>query len=157
MTTSKPDESHSQGAHIPAFYRDSLFWLAIACGPLSWLLLWLVGIPRAATHVPVSALLIASLIYPVLEEIVFRGGLQSALLTRTVFRKRVGPISLANVLTSIAFAAAHLFRQPPLWAALVLLPSLVFGWSRERYNSIVPSTLLHMFYNAGFVWLFVDA
>jgi membrane protease YdiL (CAAX protease family) len=98
-----------------------------------------------------------SLIYPVLEETVFRGGLQSALLTRSVFRTRAGPVSLANVLTSIVFAAAHLFRQPPLWAALVLLPSLVFGWSRERYNSIVPSTLLHMIYNAGFVWLFTEA
>ncbi|MEE9319765.1 MAG: JDVT-CTERM system glutamic-type intramembrane protease [Granulosicoccus sp.] len=157
MTATKQEKSHPQGTSVPVFYRDIPFWLAVACGPVSWLLLWFSDTPRAAIHVPVTALLIASLIYPVLEEFVFRGGLQPALLARPVFRKRVGPVSLANVLTSIAFAAAHLLRQPPLWAALVLLPSLVFGWSRERYDSIVPPTLLHMFYNAGFIWLFVEA
>lgn len=157
MTALRQNEYHSQDVSYPVFYRDTLFWLAVAFGPLSWLLLWLVGIPRAAIHIPVSTLLTVSLIYPVLEEIVFRGGLQSALLARTMFRQHAGPVSLANVLTSIAFAAAHLFRQPPVWAALVLLPSLVFGWSRERYNSIVPSILLHMIYNAGFIWLFAEA
>jgi len=105
----------------------------------------------------INWLLLAKLavLYPVLEEIVFRGGLQSALLEQTPFKKKFFGISLANVVTSTAFAALHLVYQPLLWACAVFFPSLVFGWARERYDSIIPSILLHGFYNLGFVLLFV--
>jgi len=64
-------------------------------------------------------------------------------------------ISMANVVTSLLFASLHLISQPPLWAALVFVPSLVFGWARDRYITVVPSIILHVVYNAGFAWLFV--
>jgi len=91
----------------------------------------------------------------VLEEIVFRGGIQSALMTKAFFARKWFQISFANVLTSVIFAGMHVFSQPPLWAAMVLLPSLVFGWARDRYITILPSIFLHALYNAGFVWFFV--
>lgn len=93
-------------------------------------------------------------ISPVLEEIVFRGGLQTWLQQRRVLQYRLGAISLANVLTSLLFAGMHLFRQAPLWAALTFLPSLIFGWAKERHQTLLSPILLHMCYNAGFICLF---
>lgn len=94
------------------------------------------------------------LVYPPLEEIIFRGGLQPALLSVSrLSRARFG-ITYANVVTSAVFAAVHLVTLPPLWALLVFVPSLVFGAARDRYDGIAASIVLHMFYNAGFVgWL----
>jgi membrane protease YdiL (CAAX protease family) len=75
---------------------------------------------------------------------------------RSSLSKKTFSISGANLITSFLFAAAHLLHQSPLWASLVFFPSLIFGWAREKYDSIVPSIVLHSFYNAGFVWLFVQ-
>ena len=91
---------------------------------------------------------------PVLEELVFRGVLQGALLERPALARRRAGVSGANALASLAFAAAHLVSQSPPQAAAVLLPSLAFGACRDRYGSVVPGMLLHGFYNAGFLWLF---
>ena len=95
----------------------------------------------------VLALLVVA--YPVLEEFVFRGLIQPALAgpTRGV---HVGPLTLANGATSILFAAMHLLNHPPLHAALVLLPSLVFGVFRDRSASVLPGLLLHVSWNAAF-------
>lgn len=137
-----------------SFWRDSVFYIALAAGPVCWLVLTLVGLPVIG---PPELLLWLklSLLMPVLEEIVFRGGLQSGLVTRELFARSWSGISLANLLTSLIFAALHLFSQPPLWAALVFIPSLVFGWARDRYDSVVPCMILHATYNVGFVGLFV--
>jgi len=136
------------------FWRDAAFWVALLAGPVCWGLLLAIGQPIAG---PPEWLVVAQLVLlmPVLEEIVFRGGIQAALHNRLFFARHVAGISIANVVTSIFFAAMHLFSQPPLWAALVFFPSLVFGWARDRYVSIVPCILLHAVYNAGFVFLFV--
>lgn len=98
------------------------------------------------------------LVYPLLEELMFRGVLQGELLrlTRTL---RVGPVSWANVLVTVAFVAVHLPAQPPAWALAVAVPSLVFGHLRERFASVWPAVLVHAVYNAGFgvaAWLFAS-
>lgn len=122
--------------------------------PVSWLILAAAGL-SVNTHSPdIKLLFWSALIYPILEEIVFRGTLQPALLSRAWFRHSKGGISLANVLTSIVFAGFHLISQAPLWASLVFLPSLVFGATRDRYGNISASIVLHMFYNFGFIILF---
>ncbi len=97
---------------------------------------------------------LVAIVSPVLEEIVFRGGLQTALLTRPLLRRACWGITGANLLTSIAFAAVHLISQPPLWALLIVLPSLVFGWALERHNTLLSPIGLHVFYNSGFIILF---
>jgi len=102
-------------------------------------------------------LLFTVIIYPVLEELAFRGFVQTWLLEKSFFQPTILPlITRANILTSIAFAALHLFSQPPMWAALVFLPSLVFGYLRERFDSVLPSIIVHAWYNLGFVILFVN-
>ena len=138
------------------YWQDARFWLALLAGPICWAVLWLLGM-RINLKPPATAVfLMAAIVYPLLEEIVFRGGLQGALLSRREFARRWNGLTLANVLTSLLFAAAHLLNQSLLWASLILVPSLVFGWARDRYARITPSVILHMVYNAGFVWLFVN-
>ncbi len=139
---------------IHRFWRDTQFWLAALAAPLSWLVLLWAGVPLRQTALPALALLQVVIISPVLEEIVFRGGLQSWLLKREILCRTRFSISLANILVSLIFAAMHLFYQPPLWAALVFLPSLVFGWARERHQTLLSPIALHMVYNAGFIYLF---
>ena len=100
-------------------------------------------------------LLMACLIYPLLEEISFRGVLQGWLAHReAVGRFSVAGISGANLLTSALFSAAHLIHHSPLWALLVVGPSLVYGWFRDRYQSVIPGLLLHILYNSGYFLLF---
>ena len=93
----------------------------------------------------------AVLVLPVLEEIVFRGFLQGWIARAT--RRAWRGISLANLLTSVCFAAAHLLTQAMLWAALVFFPSMIFGYFRERHEGLGTPILLHAFYNAGAIWV----
>jgi membrane protease YdiL (CAAX protease family) len=87
-------------------------------------------------------------VQPLLEELVFRGILQGQLLRLTAAR-RAGPLSLANLVVSAAFAALHLPAQPVVSALSVFVPSLVFGHLRERFGSVWPAFGLHAFYNGG--------
>ena len=110
-------------------WRDPLFWLAIMAGPLCWLLLYLLLRPASPQWSwPLAApaeYLLPVLLYPVLEEIVFRGLLQE-LAQEFISRRAIGPLSLANLLTSLVFTGFHFLNHTPLWAALVFFPSLVF-------------------------------
>lgn len=101
-------------------------------------------------------MLITVVVAPVLEEIVFRGGLQTWLYQKPRMQGRLlNCISYANLITSVVFAAFHAFSQPPLWAMAVVIPSLVFGWARDQTQSVWPGMVLHAWYNLGFVLLFV--
>ena len=138
-------------------WRDPLFWLAIMAGPLCWLLLYLLLRPASPQWSwPLAApaeYLLPVLLYPVLEEIVFRGLLQE-LAQEFISRRAIGPLSLANLLTSLVFTGFHFLNHTPLWAALVFFPSLVFGFFKDRHQTLTAPILLHVFYNAGFLLLF---
>ena len=97
--------------------------------------------------------LLPVLVYPVLEEIVFRGLIQE-LVHEYLSKASLGPVSVANLLTSLLFAGVHFFYHPPLWAALVFFPSLVFGFFKDRTQGLMAPIILHVFYNAGFLWFF---
>jgi membrane protease YdiL (CAAX protease family) len=149
-------------SHLPVtrmFWRDPHFWLAVMAGPLSWLLLYLLLRPATPQWTwPLAApadYLLPVLIYPVLEEIVFRGLLQE-LAQELISRRTFGPLSLANLLTSLVFTGFHFLNHAPLWAALVFFPSLVFGFFKDRYQTLTAPILLHGFYNAGFLLLFTS-
>lgn len=136
-------------------FQDWQFYLCLGFGPLSWWLLSLfyplrgdLGIPLAAWY----SLSLIILVYPLLEEIVFRGLLLEFLAKRVTYRW--GLLTAANVLTSLGFVAAHLIYSEWLWALLVFLPSLVFGYIKERHQSLVSPILMHGFYNLGFYGLF---
>ncbi len=130
-----------------AFLRDPVFWLAMGAGPLGWLLLRELGHVRPATDW--AGLVLVVVTHPLLEELAFRGWLQGRLLTNASGRTRRYGISRANFLTSLAFVIFHLISQMSLWALLLLFPSLIFGYLRERHQSVLSAVVLHMFYNAG--------
>jgi membrane protease YdiL (CAAX protease family) len=138
-------------------FRDWQFGAALAAGPLCWAAWWWVTEPAVDAAWPLRqplAFLAAVVVYPLLEEIVFRGGLQTFLLNRPFGRGKRCGISAANFLTSALFSLLHLAVHAALWAAAAFFPSLVFGYFRERNASILPAILLHVFYNAGYFWLF---
>lgn len=135
--------------------RDPWFLAALGAGPAAWALLalWVpCGESGWLAERPWRFLALA-LVYPVLEELVFRGWLQGALLRMGWGRRIAGPVSAANFVAALAFAAAHLLRTSAAWAAAVILPGLMFGYFRERHG-ISAAIALHVFYNTGFFWLF---
>ena len=90
------------------------------------------------------------LVAPVLEEIVFRAGLQEELLRKGRLRAAAGAVS-ANVFTALAFAAAHLALLPGHLAGLTVLPALLIGAVYQRQRRLAPCIALHAFFNA--IWL----
>lgn len=82
------------------------------------------------------------------EELFYRGYIQTRLRDawpqgRMFFGARLGP---AFWLTAVLFALGHLaiFQA---WRLAVFFPALIFGWMRERNNSIIGAALLHGFSN----------
>jgi uncharacterized protein len=145
--------------HAPPISRlahDRHFAAALAAGPVAWIALalalnvqpspaWILGDPVRALSLVVA--------WPLLEEALFRGGVQPALLRTHWGAREAWGLTTANVATSVLFATAHLASQAPEWAAAAFVPSLVFGHFRERYGSIAPGAALHVFYNAGYFLL----
>lgn len=87
------------------------------------------------------------LVFPLLEEIVFRGVIQGSLLRLARLRRAWLGLSAANGLASMVFVLMHLVYNPPLHALAVLAPSLVLGFFRERYDSVWPPVVLHVVFN----------
>jgi hypothetical protein len=94
---------------------------------------------------------------PLLEEIVFRAGLQAWLQDRLAVDHSTNPgtwlwrAGLANALTGLAFAAAHAAVRPSLLSALTLLPALLLGAVYQRTRRLRDCVVLHASFNA--VWL----
>jgi len=124
-----------------------------------WLILYFLYQPQPSWQRLIDnsgLLLLLCLVYPIVEELAFRGALQGWLLRYRAGKKQIiAGLTGANIITSCLFVAAHLFYQLPVWALLVIGPSLVFGWFRDRYQSVAPAILLHILYNSGYFPLFL--
>ena len=134
---------------------DRTYFYLLGLGPLFWLTYYIYTQPVLQLAWPLSSPLRFGLlvfVYPLLEEIVFRGLLLEGLALR--LPQRLGILSLANILTSVVFAALHLINQSPLWALGIFFPSLIFGVSKERYQTLWAPIILHGWYNLGFIWFF---
>lgn len=97
-----------------------------------------------------ASAIVLIMLFPIAEEMLFRGFLQGELLARNRFKHIMAGFSGANWVTSIAFSCAHIWQHP-----LTLIPgyfavSLVLGYFRERYGGILVPVLLHSYYN---LWL----
>lgn len=82
---------------------------------------------------------------PLLEEAVFRAGVQEALL------RRGRGLLLANAATALLFGAAHVAARGDAAAFAVVLPALAIGWLYERTRQLRWCVLLHAAMNAA--WL----
>jgi len=80
------------------------------------------------------SLLLLAVLAPLVEELVFRGLLYGWLTGR--WGRTVGWIG-----SSLAFAAAH---AEPAHIILVLPLGLLFGWLRQRTDSLLPSLVAHI-------------
>jgi len=133
--------------------RDPQFAAAAAAGPLVWFVFAAaLGVrpdPAWAFFADPARFLGLAVAWPLLEEGVFRGVIQPALLRTRGGAREAWGVTTANAATSVLFAAAHLAAHAPAWALVAIVPSLVFGYFRDRYGSVVPGAALHVFYNCG--------
>ncbi len=155
MAPQQPRPSFVQLAGLvpgEAFYRDRLFGLFFVAAGVFWMGLGLTMPLRPMSGHQLLSWRFLSLAFtqPCVEELVFRGLIQGMLLTWSWGRLTWRGLSLANGVTAGIFTLLHLVHHPPLWAGAVLVPALAFGFCRDRYRSIYPAIVLHMFYNAGY-------
>lgn len=133
--------------------RDPQFALAAAAGPVVWLSFALaLGVrpdPAWAFFAHPAGFFGLAVAWPIAEEGLFRGVIQPAFARTRGGAREAWGVTTANVATSVLFAVAQLFAHAPAWALAAVAPSLVFGYFRDRYGSIVPGTALHIFYNCG--------
>ena len=101
-----------------------------------------------------QALVLLIIVYPIIEELAFRGFIQTSLAKMASLRTSFGSISSANIVTSVIFSAFHLIHHNVIWALLVFIPSVVFGFFRDKYGSVKPSIVLHIIYNGFYYLLF---
>jgi uncharacterized protein len=134
----------------PPFFRDWQFLTALALGAAFWILLGWSTLRTRESGLAIAVIISLCLVQPILEELIFRGVVQGELLDKAWGRLKYLGISSANALTSLAFTALHFISHPPLWAASVIIPSLLFGHFRERHSSVYPALALHIYYNTGY-------
>lgn len=134
------------------FHRDSAFLWLVALGPITWLaMIWFLALQPLPWHVIWSAAFLSVALWqPLFEELLFRGVIHGQLLQTMWGRKTGNGLSLANFLTSLLFTLAHLASHSVPWSLLVFVPSLCFGFVRDRFGSVYPAIVLHAFYNAGY-------
>jgi hypothetical protein len=105
----------------------------------------LIALAGLIGHAPWTCLLLL-VIAPVLEEVVFRAGLQEALLRRHIH-------SLAGTVgTAMAFALLHGFTRSWLLAAWVFVPGLVLGAVYAHTRRLGPVVVLHSAMNLVWLW-----
>lgn len=140
--------------------NDGQLWLAIMAALPCWAALYLITQPLVQPGWPLRApwlFISLALLYPIMEEAVFRGLIQQGLhrhLPSLSWYPASLPVSPANLCTSLLFTAFHFTNHTPLWAALVFIPSLIFGYFRDRHRHLAAPILLHAWYNLGYFWIF---
>jgi membrane protease YdiL (CAAX protease family) len=94
------------------------------------------------------SLLISIVIWqPFIEELMFRGIIQSSIKARACSGDFLPGISYSNVFASLLFVILHLITTSSYWALTLFVPSVVYGYFRDRFDSVIPSMVLHGFYN----------
>lgn len=149
-------QNHTTQPEVRSLWRDTLFRWALLLGMAGcWPLAQLLGVDAAISlERDWRQLAWLVLLYPVLEEWLFRGQLQPLLMKSVYGRRAWYGVTLANIATSVAFTAFHFLAHSPVWALSVLFPSLLFGGFRDRYQSILPAIVLHCGYNLAYFMSF---
>lgn len=139
----------------PGFYRSPIFLSGLAIGIAFWIVLPFLAVVEPLPWLRMLSLsfLLAVLWQPIVEELLFRGCLQGLISIREWGQRSLVGISIANILTSVVFAGAHIATHSLPWACSTLFPSLLFGVLRDRSGSVLPSIALHIVYNVGYFML----
>lgn len=131
---------------------DRMFWAALMAALPFWgLLFWLHTPSDPVVYLVnhIGRFVLVAVASPIVEEIFFRGALQEYLAKR-IRKKSEGPVSPANIVTSVIFAALHAIVWTNFWSLLVFFPSLIYGYFKEKTGGLATPIGLHAFYNAGF-------
>ena len=136
------------------FLRDYSFWVALGVS-LPAVYLFFIFVDSAPLYLPHALswemVVIFVIISPVVEEIVFRGGVLPYLLRHIVLNSSYWHISYANIITSLIFCSLHFINQSVISSVAIFIPSLIFGVFYQRYHHIAPSIILHSVYNTVFL------
>lgn len=136
----------------PAFALDRPFLLALAAAPLILLLLTLVQPEWSRGIVAGTGVFVSFVLWqPLIEELLFRGVLQGWSRGFAWGRSQFGGISVANLAVSLLFSLTHLAHHSTVWAVAVIVPSLVFGYFRDRDGNVMRAMALHMAYNGCYL------
>lgn len=111
--------------------------VALAALPEAWLDSYSEASADVAEGTLIGIIAVA-VVAPVVEEIIFRGLVMNRL-------ARVMPGWLAVVLSAAVFGACH---GHPIWFAYAFVLGAIFGFIDLRANSILPSILGHVAFNA---------
>ncbi|MDE2234874.1 MAG: JDVT-CTERM system CAAX-type protease [Gammaproteobacteria bacterium] len=136
----------------PRLLNDGKWWLLAAIGLAAGPVLWFIAGISPAASVPQGIWQWCAVIgwQPITEELLFRGLLQGQLLRLRWGKRTWLGLSGANLTTSLVFTALHFLYHTPPWAAAVVLPSLAFGWLRERHHSTWSPLITHVLFNLAF-------
>ncbi|MBV9889887.1 MAG: JDVT-CTERM system CAAX-type protease [Rhizobacter sp.] len=102
------------------------------------------ALASAPLSLPLTSLALLVLGAPVAEELLFRDGLQEALL------ERVSPTA-ANAWTAAAFALMHGLTRSWWLAAAVVVPAVALGCLYQRERRVAPCAAAHAAMNL--VWI----
>jgi len=121
---------------------SGLLVVALAAALLAWP-------ATTADGASLADLTLALLFAAIWEEVLFRGTLQPAIARHPWGAQRWLGIGSANLQTSFAFAAAHLWTHPTgLWPGYFAV-SLLLGAVRDRTGSVAPCIALHAALNVA--------
>ena len=133
--------------HLPAGLAAGVtVWVAAAVLAMGAAGAGVTSAPSGAWVAAIKVLVFA----PILEEVVFRGGLHAALLRRS---DRWGHPIAAAAVTAAAFGVAHLWSAPWGHALAVMGPALLIGVVYHRTRSVGACVWVHMAMNAAWwIW-----
>lgn len=128
-------------------FKDPTTYIFIVLGHIV-LLIYLHFVP---INIELNYWLIIKLliIFPILEEYIFRANIQQFLLAKLSNKHTI--LSIANIITSLIFAISHLFYQELFAIIGIFFASLIFGIIYERHN-LSASIIIHSYYNAIFIF-----
>lgn len=129
---------------ITDLFFDKHFWAAIFAAFVFWFVAFALGLKAEVEWHWIYFVLLL----PIVEELAFRGFIQGWI-TNQFDRLWLFAISYSNLMTSLLFTFVHIWHYGNLMAALVIIPSLIFGFFKDKTGSVLPSMMLHSFYNAG--------
>ena len=67
---------------------DLHFWVAVILGPVVWMVLWWFTGKPVPDGIALKVLLTSVVLYPIIEELAFRGFIQTWLLEKSIFRNK---------------------------------------------------------------------
>lgn len=105
---------------------------------------------RSSAKVRIALALLATFSAPIVEEVIYRGILFSAL------RSRIG-VGFAVVCVTTVFAGVHVVQNSGAWVTIsgLVFLSLILTLVRARTRSILPCVVIHFVNNAFFSMLIV--